>query len=281
MTNGADRLPEFVIIGAVKGATTWVAHQLRSQPGIFMPQQEPHYFSTAFDRGIDWYANLFREAPAGARIGEKSADYLAHPRAAARLAALLPDARLVVQLRNPVDRAYSDYCMLFRRGTVDGDIRRHLSPRGEHPRFLEDGFYWRHLSRWLRHFRPGQMHILFYDDVLADAEGELARVSAHLRLGAVTPVAPGRRRNDSQARMLPLPLRRAVAPLKPVVAPFRDTGWFQSLHGRLARPVVYPPMDADIRRRLEDLYADDVAALARHVGRDLSGWIRPKAGVAA
>ena len=91
MTRPADRLPEFAIIGAVKGATTWVAHQLRSQPGIFLPQQEPHYFSTAFDRGIDWYANLFREAPAGARIGEKSADYLAHPWAAARLAALLPE----------------------------------------------------------------------------------------------------------------------------------------------------------------------------------------------
>jgi hypothetical protein len=281
MTRPADRLPEFAIIGAVKGATTWVAHQLRSQPGIFLPQQEPHYFSTAFDRGIDWYANLFREAPAGARIGEKSADYLAHPWAAARLAALLPEARLVVQLRNPVDRAYSDYCMLFRRGTVDGDIRRHLSPGGPHPRFLEDGFYWRHLSRWLRHFPPGQLHILFYDDVLADAEAELAKVAAHLRLGAVTPVAPEVRRNDSQARMLPLHLRRAVAPLKPVVAPFRDTGWFQSLHGRLARPVAYPPMDAELRRRLGELYVPDVEALGRHVGRDLGGWVSSRPRVAA
>lgn len=273
MPSVETRLPEFVIIGAVKGATTWVAHQLRSQPHIFLPNQEPHYFSSEFHRGPGWYAGLFDQAPEGARIGEKSADYLAHPQAAERLAKALPAARLVAQLRNPVDRAYSDYCMLFRRGTVDGDIRRHLSPGGPQPRFLEDGFYGRHLQRWLDLFPREHLHVLLYDDVVADGEGELARVADFLGLPDVRPVAPEVRRNDSRARMLPLSVRRAVAPLKPMAAPFRNSGWFKQLHGVLARPVPYPPLEPDLRARLEELYARDVETLGRALGRDLTGWI--------
>jgi hypothetical protein len=281
MTPSSSRLPEFVIIGAVKGATTWVAHQLRSQPHIFLPQHEPHYYSSAFDRGPDWYRSLFENAPPGARIGEKSADYLAHPLAAQRLARDLPGAKLVAQLRNPVDRAYSDYCMLFRRGTVDGDIRRHLSPGGPEPRFLEDGFYWRHLQRWFDLFPKEQVHILLYDDVLADAEAELARVADFLALTDVTPVAPEVRRNDSKARMLPLGVRRAVAPLKPIAAPFRSNGWFKQLHGALAKPVPYPPLEPDLRARLQDVYRRDVEQLGAVLGRDLSGWIRDRRQEAA
>lgn len=276
MRPDGSRLPEFVIIGAVKGATTWVAHQLRSQPHIFLPQHEPHYYSSAFDRGPEWYRSLFKDAPPGARIGEKSADYLAHPLAAARLARDLPRARLVAQLRNPVDRAYSDYCMLFRRGTVDGDIRRHLTVGGPQPRFLEDGFYWRHLQRWFDLFPKEQVHILLYDDVLADAQGELAKVAGFLDLADVRPVAPEVRRNDSKARMLPLGIRRVVAPLKPIAAPFRSSGWFQQLHGALARPVPYPPLDPDLRAQLQDTYARDVEQLGAVLGRDLSGWVRDR-----
>src|SRR3546814_7752310 len=81
---------------------------------LFMPGPEPHYFSTEFHRGPDWYEDFFAAAAADQVVGEKSADYLAHPEAARRIAQRLPEARLVVQLRNPIDRAYSDYCMFFR-----------------------------------------------------------------------------------------------------------------------------------------------------------------------
>src|SRR5690349_5454229 len=138
-------LPQFLIIGAVKAATTWIADQLRARDDVFMPGPEPHYFSRVHDRGDDWYASLFAEARAGQMIGEKSADYLADANAPARVAALLPDAILIAQLRNPVDRAYSDYCMHFRRGYVGRDVERYLGKRPETPRFLQSGLYARHI----------------------------------------------------------------------------------------------------------------------------------------
>src|SRR3546814_15036318 len=91
-----------------------------------MPGPEPHYFSTEFHRGPDWYEDFFAAADADQVVGEKSADYLAHPEAARRIAQRLPEARLVVPLRNPIARASSDYCMFFRRGAVSPHPQRYL-----------------------------------------------------------------------------------------------------------------------------------------------------------
>lgn len=267
------RLPDFVIIGAVKAATTWLGAQLRAQPGTFLPDPEPHYFSTEFGRGEAWYASLFAPAGAATRVGEKSADYLAHPEAPQRLAARLPDAKLIVLFREPVARAYSDYCMLFRRGTVDGDIVRHLSPGAPEPRFLNDGLYFRHLSRWLAHVDAGQIHVLLQEDIRGDPAAALNAVGRHIGLPEATPVAPDVRRNDSQAPLLPLPLRRTLAPLKPAVEPLRGQPWFERLRSSLARPAAYPPLPPDLARRLADFYAADTRALAGLIGRDLSPWL--------
>src|SRR3546814_14839387 len=153
-------LPRFIIFGAVKAATTWLTYQLQQNPAVYLPDPEPHYFSSEFHRGLSWYGEFFRGAAPGQLPGEKSADYLAHPDAARRIADLLPDIPLVVQLRNPVDRAYSDYRMLYRRGTVRGRpedyLIRSTTPM---PRFLDDGLYFEHLKRWLDYFRSEEHRV--------------------------------------------------------------------------------------------------------------------------
>jgi len=164
--------PGFIVIGAVKAATTWIQARLQDNPAIFMPDAEPHYFSSEFDRGEDWYRGFFANRSAQAQvIGEKSADYLAHPLAAHRIARALPQARLVLQLRNPVERAYSDYKMFYRRGTLKGPPEEYLrSMDNPYPRFLEDGLYARHLARWYDLFPREQILIYLYDDVTVQPE---------------------------------------------------------------------------------------------------------------
>jgi hypothetical protein len=277
------RLPEFVVIGAVKAATTWIAHQLREHPDIYMPGPEPHYFSREFGRGDEWYAGLFAEAGPDQLIGEKSADYLAHPDAARRMAELLPDARLVAQLRNPIDRAYSDYCMLFRRGTVGGDPARYLARGGnaDNARFLEDGLYARHLSRFLDHFPREQILIILYDDIKQAPARIAAEVFTHV---GVTPVitlaALGARKNDSEAPLLPLGLRRMMRPLKRAVRPMRGIHWFERLRGTMARTPDYPPLTPELRAQLSDYYRNDVQMLGRLIGRDMEAWLSPQPALA-
>lgn len=269
-----DRLPHFVIIGAVKGATTWIHNQLKDNPAIYLPAPEPHFFSQDYDRGLDHYRRFFDGAGADQLLGEKSADYLAHPQAAARLASILPDARLVVQLRNPIHRAYSDYKMLFRRGTVTQGPEAYLDGRpNDQPRFLEDGLYARHLRRWLEHFAPEQIKIILFEDVTSAPEQTVAQVSEHIgapcrystRIGAMP-------RNDSSERFLPLPVRAALAPLKGAARPLRGNGMFQRVRGLFARPILYPPLPDDLRSHMADYYARDVEELEKLIGRDLSRW---------
>ncbi|MEW9857042.1 sulfotransferase family protein [Novosphingobium sp. M1R2S20] len=271
-------LPQFIIIGAVKGATTWLHHQLQHHPRVYLPAPEPHFFSQHHEQGLDFYRGFFSGAAPGKMLGEKSADYLAHPLAAKRIAETLPDVRLVVQLRNPVDRAYSDYKMLFRRGTVTRGPEAYLHPNNrEQPRFIEDGLYAAHLKRWLKFFPREQLLVLLFEDVKRDPIGTVSRVCDHLGLPVHYSEEIGDTpRNDSSEQFLPLRVRTALAPLKEAVRPLRGNAMFEGMRRVLAREIRYPPLSPSLRSRLTDFYADDVAELENLIGRDLSTWRAPR-----
>ena len=185
-------LPDFIIIGATKSATTWLTYNLRAHQQIFMPTSELHYFSRCFDRGEDWYRAHFAAARAGQLVGEKSASYLPHPQAPRRLHDLLPRARLLAQLRDPVQRAYSDYCMHYRRGEVSKDIERYLDPaRTPIPRLLEDGFYHRHLTSFLSVFPADHLKVVLYDDIRERPHQVFREVCEYLRIDTIAPQTVG------------------------------------------------------------------------------------------
>lgn len=267
--------PDFLVIGAVKAATTWIQMRLQDNPQVFVPDPEPHYFSTGFDLGEDHYRSFFENRPSSARVvGEKSADYLAHPFAAQRVAAMLPHARLVVQLRNPVDRAYSDYKMFYRRGTLTGQPEDYLSsPDNPFPRFLEDGRYGRHLTRWLDLFPRDQILVYLYEDVDSQPRQIVDAVSRHIGVDPVFRAEMARQReNNSRAAILPLPLRKALSPLKEIVRPLRGTSMFEGARSVLAREITYPPLPPSLRERLTEFYAPDIELLERICGVDLGRW---------
>lgn len=268
------RLPSFVIIGAVKAATTWIHNQLQANPSIFLPGPEPHFFSQDHHRGIDHYQRLFHAARPEQILGEKSADYFAHPAAPARLARIMPGARLVLQLRNPVDRAYSDYKMLYRRGTVTGPPEAYLhSDATRHHRFLRDGLYAEHLARWLEHFDREQIRVLLFEDVKSQPTQAVATVCEHIgapyHFSDEVGTAP---RNDSSAQFLPLPVRTALAPLKEAARPLRGKPVFEGVRRLFAREIQYPPLVDATRRQMADYYAADIARLEAMIDRDLSHW---------
>ena len=270
-----NELPHFIVIGAAKAATTWIQTQLQSNPAIFMPDPEPHFFSREYRKGEAHYRAWFAEAPARATIiGEKSADYLSDPRVPSRIAGLVPNARLVVQLRNPIERAYSDYKMYFRRGLVDGTPEKYLSsPNNEYPRFLLDGLYGQHIRGWLDHFPREQILAFRFEDVKSDPRTIVEQVSRHI---GVEPVfdhdLAKRRENDSKARILPLPVRNLLAPLKESAKPFRGRPWFENARSLLAREIVYPPLSDNLRADLENFYREDIRQTEVLLGLDLSDW---------
>lgn len=197
--------PDFVIIGTQRGGTTSLHAYLRGHPQIETPaKKEIHFLTDRFERGQDWYIGQFPAVvPVGTLVGEATPYALFHPRAPQRLFDVAPDARIIVLLRNPVDRAYSHYLHERARGheslgfedAIAAEPERLLGldaglATGEiltsdtHKRasYLARGRYARQLERWLAIFRREQMLILRSEDLYADPAATTHRVTDFLGL---------------------------------------------------------------------------------------------------
>lgn len=257
-----ERNIDFLIIGAAKCATTWLQMSLMQTPAIYMPGPELHFFSREYNRGMAWYRDQFEDCETAELIGEKSNSYLTEPEAAGRISRDCPEVRLIVQMRDPVQRAYSDYCMLFRRGSVSGDIRQYLDPDvASGDRFLNDGRYAIHLRRFYDLFPAEDILLLAYEDIRSSPQEQLHKVGAHIgstpSLGA--PVQD--RVKDKKAHVVPRGLRRVLAPFRPVLDPLRLSWPMRTLRNAVARKVNYPTLPVDIAKKMADFYSQDIEDL--------------------
>ena len=268
---------DFIIIGAAKSATTWLQKQLQSDPAVYMPDPELHYFSWEYDRGQDWYLSQFSDEGLGRTVGEKSNSYLYVPEAAARLHRDLPQVKLIAQLRNPVERAYSRYCMLFRRGEVGADIESYLDPSlGENLQFLVAGNFATHLQSYIDLFGRERLLILFFEGVTDDPETQMSRVRAHLGLPPHPLATAGREKvKDKSAPTVPPQLRKRLAWMKPIVRPLQGSSAFEAVRGLVAREIQYPQLSVELRKRLNEYYGPSIEALEKMSGQSLSHWYGP------
>lgn len=127
------RLPDFLIAGAPRSGTTWLYHLLARHPGVHMaspPRPEPKFFlaDELYARGLDWYSRTwFERAPVHAVCGEKSTNYLESAAAARRIARDLPAVKLVFILREPAERAWSNYLWSRMNGMESETFERALA----------------------------------------------------------------------------------------------------------------------------------------------------------
>ncbi len=265
---------DFLIIGAAKCATTWLQQSLSANKSLYLPEPELHFFSREYDRGIAWYQDQFSGFGRDVTIGEKSNSYLTESQAADRIAKHYPDVRLIAQLRDPVKRAYSDYCMLLRRGSVSTDIWRHLDPeKAADERFLVDSRYGHHLTRFRDTFPEENLLILDFDDVTREPEKQLRRVADHLGVkGALHPPVQERVK-DKNAPTVPHRFRRALAPLRPMLDPLRDKWPVRAIRDQIARPVKYPPLHPDLAKKMRDHFLPDIELLQKFEPTISAHWL--------
>ncbi|WP_338240851.1 sulfotransferase family protein [Aurantiacibacter hainanensis] len=268
---------DFVVVGAAKSATTWLQTQLQADPAIYMPDPELHYFSREYDRGEEWYLSQFDGDLSGKTVGEKSNSYLYESQSAERMHRVMPHVKLIAQLRNPVERAYSNYCMLFRRGDVGSDIESYLDPvQSENFRLLVAGNFASHLQGYIDLFGRERLLILFFEGVLQDPQKQISRVRDHLGLPP-RQLAPAARRKvkDKAEPVVPAQVRKRFGWMKPIVRPLRGTSAFETIRASLARETEYPPLTEDLRKRLNDYFGPSIEALEKMSGHSLSHWYRP------
>jgi hypothetical protein len=214
--------PDFLIIGTKRGGTTSLWFALAEHPDVaplFPPAQElksPHYFDIHYNRGPRWYRSFFltdrqrrrRERHSGRRVitGEASPYYMFHPLAAERIAQDLPDVKLIVSLRDPVERLWSHYnerlaghtetlsiedALAAEPGRLAGEAERIIAEQPDYYSFHHDlssyrarGCYLEHLQPYLDRFGPEQLLILGAEDYYRDPTGELKKVADFLGISA-------------------------------------------------------------------------------------------------
>ncbi|MEP6486115.1 tetratricopeptide repeat protein [Microcoleus vaginatus GB2-A3] len=192
------QFPNFIIIGSQRCGTTSLYTYLAQHPQILTPiKKEMDFFSWHFDRGIDWYLAHFPPMPPGEQFltGEASPSYFDSREAPARLYSLFPEAKLIVLLRNPVDRAISQFYRLtglnwearsLDRAISDEVERLNQNPEyiiGEEPgNYLARGRYIEFIKNWRNLFPKEQLLILKSEDFYAGTAGTLKQVLEFLDL---------------------------------------------------------------------------------------------------
>ena len=243
-------LPDAMIIGAMKSGTSSLHYYLTQHPAVIAPlRKEVHYFDLQYGKGERWYrANFGKAGQAGLNL-DSSPYYLFHPLAPQRAHELLPEAKLIVLLRDPVRRAYSHYWherdkkrerLSFEDAVAAepervGDDEQRLA-RGEieqshahqHCTYLARGRYAEQLERWLRFYPRERLLVLQFEDL-----GRAPMVTLHRTLEYLGLPALGRVKLEPRnARKYP-PIKPATAErLREYFAPHNA-----ALEGLLGEPV--------------------------------------------
>jgi Sulfotransferase domain len=214
LTSRSRDLPDFLIIGTQRGGTTSLYKYLVQHPNLAHAlTKEIRFFDLNYRRGLAWYRSRFpsrrhrssvrRRTGSPLVVGEASPDYLFHPLVPARVARDLPDVRLIVLLRDPVDRAYSHYWHQFKRGhetlsfreaveaepgRLAGEVERivadpsYVSYERHHHSYLARGVYVDQLTRWMEHIPRDRFLVERSEDFFQDPRLVYKRVLEFLDL---------------------------------------------------------------------------------------------------
>src|SRR5437773_35555 len=196
------KLPDFIIGGAPRSGTTWLYYLLDRHPQVYMAKPvtpEPKFFLVdhLYEKGLPFYSTWFADAAPGRLAGEKSTDYLESAPAAERIARDLPDVKLVFILREPVDRAYSNYLWTRMNGLETEDFPAALRLEDQRERELPErltfarpfsyfsrGLYADLLTPYVERFPRHQIAVPRFDDILAKPAALAERLQRFLGVPA-------------------------------------------------------------------------------------------------
>ena len=276
-------LPTFLIIGAQKSGTTWLARMLDQHPEVFIYPKEIHFFDSGpnYQKGLDWYMSHFKEAGNEKAVGEKTPEYLwvhdhpgpVHlPDVQLHVHEALPDTKLIMILRNPVTRAISAAKHLIRAGYVSpfrniNDLLFRKDMDWENRAgIIEKGFYAKHIQAYQELYSKRQMLILiFREDVVGRPKSTLERVCEFLQVDPSFKFLNSHRKiHETRINLFCLFLRYYFPFLK---------SFSKRLEGRLP-PSKIRPKKATIEM-LYELYAPENKKLFELIGRGIPAWEKP------
>lgn len=298
-------LPNFLLLGAAKSGTSSVWNYLKQHPQIFMSNpKEPNFFvfegtklppfsgpapsevlyQRLYQNTItDWesYQALFDGVSDEIAIGEASVRYLYFPQAPEKIKKYIPDVKMIVMLRNPVDRLYSHYVMNIRHLLEPLPLEEALKQEEERIQnnwgwdwhYTRVGMYAQQIERYLNYFQPEQLKILFYDDFRQDPLGVMKDIYHYL--GVNDSFVPNIERQKNQGYW---PKNKSIHQflytsnnLKYFLEKILPRPAYQKLIQTLKKwnSGAIPPLPSTLRKSLNDVFKEDIGGLQEIVKKEL------------
>jgi hypothetical protein len=269
----AHRYPDFVVIGAMKSGTSSLHQYLDCLPDVCMSNpKEPAYFvpERFAWRNDEWYASFFTSKPHARHFGDASPHYAirhVYPGVAERMHAVLPEARIVYIVRDPIERIRSEWVHHVARGRITHSLTDELREPQRSVIFRTSRYAWQ-LEPYLEHYTRDRILVLSSEQLTRDPALVLGRLLSFLGIDDSVPAdAFTERFNDSAGKRRPNALgRRLVQHPRLRRAVLERTPW---LYGT---PIRRPVLDPEVRARLVGALSDDVAALRELTGEPFAEW---------
>lgn len=281
---------DFIGIGAAKSATSWIYQCLKEHPQACVSSTKETYFFSRekeYQKGTDYYLSYFKCSPEKVK-GEFSADYLSTPQTPLRIKKHFPDAKIIVCLRNPIDRTYSHYYFDKVRGKREEPFEEALRL---YPYYIDYSRYYTHLKKYLELF-PNVL-ILIYEDIEKDPLQFIQKVYRFLEIDpSFVPSSLNQKINLTSKDKLVVPwlndanFNKGLTSLKgnflgqQFIKFLKATGLSKlifflkrkNVKGVLdnsQKQFIKPPMEKETEEYLKNLYENEIRGIEKITQRDL------------
>jgi hypothetical protein len=277
-------LPTFLGIGVQRGGSTWLHTLLASHPDIYMPtrRKEIRFFDRYYANGLGWYESFFcppEDADKYEAIGEISPEYYECDECPERIYNTFPEIKMIMMLRHPISRAYSQYGFNVQRRNFKGSFENFLATR---PRALEKGFYSRYLKNYLRYFDRKQFLPLLFEDVFVDLSKTKNTIADFLEISADKFLASD---NNGKVNASTVPTHQSLYGFvvktgrklrKKNLEPIVDFVMRLGIQRFLSKGDPLQPLDKELKKRLSWSYYEEFDELEKCLQIDLNSWRNEK-----
>lgn len=297
-------LPSFIVIGAQKSGSTFILNCLAEHPEIFMHHDEVRFFEnpTYLENDISTLEALFYNVTIQKAVGIKRPGYLGRPECAERIYKHVPEAKLIVILRDPISRAISAYyhsmqCGFIPIKPIEEGLEKiiHYKYQGRYPQaqeIIDFGLYHKHLERYLNYFSPEKLLVLLFDDIKIAPLDTVKQIYNFLGVDETYIPQSLTTKNRQNPGVYSLTRIRFRNLRNPIVYEYYDNGTkrhrkqptplikfvdktVQGIDRSLLKPIygnLKPKLSSPLRSSLLKLYKEDIDNLEILLNRDLSNW---------
>lgn len=276
--NDASRLPDFVAVGPQRTGTTWLHEVMRPHIGLPRGTKETDFFLKNYSKGMQWYLEYFRGYPSELTLGEVDPNYFGDDVARERIQKDIPRAKIIITLRDPVERAYSSYRVMRRDAWTRVSFEETVA---KNHIIRESSRYAHHLVNWQRSFGKDRVLVCLYDDLEQSPQKFLNEISDFIGAKRIN-VEGSRLASERVNTVTHAPRSRKLAQNARNARDWmRLNRWHRTVdlleHAGVWRFCFgggeeFAALDPEIDARMREQFRPEIEALERLIGRDLSAW---------